>query len=113
MGTGGGLLAGGVVVDNCTGNVFITPGGGAGGATPGGRAGGGYLGGPPTGVTEPGSGLDGGGIAAIMELAICSFVGEVGLILVVMCSWEIGVGFFTLPVLSEPAATYENTHRTE
>lgn len=56
------------MVDNWAGTVFI-PGGGAGGATPGGRAGGGYLGGPPMGVTDPGSGLEGGGM--MHELGLC------------------------------------------
>lgn len=48
--------------------AFI-PGGGAGGATPGGSAGGGYFGGPPMGVTDPGSGLKGGG--TMQGLGLC------------------------------------------
>lgn len=79
MGTGGGFTEGGEVVDNWTGTVFITPGGGAGGATPGGRAGGGYFGGPPNGVTEPGSGLEEGAIVAVLEVTTFSLVGDDGL----------------------------------
>lgn len=75
------MTEGGVVVDNWTGKLFITPGGGAGGATPGGRAGGGYLGGPPMGVTDPGSGVDGGGIAAEIKQAAGSLAGDDGLML--------------------------------
>lgn len=69
LGTGGGLLEG---RDNCDCKVLV-PGGGAGGATPGGNAGGGYFGGPPTGVTDPGSGLEEGG--TVRAAGACSSAG--------------------------------------
>lgn len=104
-GTGGGLLGRVVPIGNWVGKALISPGGGAGGATPGGRSGGGYFGGPPTGVTEPGSGLDGGGIAATMGLTVGSLLDDEDMGQVGSCSWDIGTDFFNLLVLSVPAAT--------
>lgn len=59
LGTGGGFN--GFEESDCCCTICL-PGGGAGGWTLGGKAGGGYEGGPPTGVTDPGSGL---GVGAV------------------------------------------------
>ncbi|XP_064214934.1 uncharacterized protein LOC135267113 [Tribolium castaneum] len=88
LGTGGGRAG------NCAGTTKpFKPGGGAGGGTPGGRAGGGYDGGPPVGVTEPGSGLGGWRLSGSARAP--------------------PTGSRFAPLRFSPAATYENTHRTE